>query len=157
MLRESASLGGEVKIVGGLTCEQVAISGAMRIGRDCNAEKFELNGAFTIGGLLNAGVIDIRLHGSSRVQEIGGGTIVIQRGHRLLSGLQKLFRSLTNHAHDLTADSIEGDVITLEYTSAKVVRGKQITIGPGCDIALVEYSESLRQDENARVGEKRQV
>lgn len=51
----------------------------------------------------------------------------------------------------LEVDTIEGDEIYLEYTKASVVRGKNITIGPGCEIEKVEYSDSLEVDEEAHV------
>ncbi len=43
----------------------------------------------------------------------------------------------------LEADTIEGDEIFLENTRARVVRGKKIQIGEGCEIETVEYSESV--------------
>ena len=45
----------------------------------------------------------------------------------------------------------------LENTSAKVVRGKQVTIGQGCVIDLVEYAESYTPSGAPQVGEARQV
>jgi hypothetical protein len=49
------------------------------------------------------------------------------------------------------ADTIEGDEIFLENTHARIVRGKKITIGEGCEIEMVEYSESLEVSPKARV------
>ena len=34
----------------------------------------------------------------------------------------------------LTTDVIEDDEIYLEYTKSKIVRGKDIELGPGCDM-----------------------
>jgi cytoskeletal protein CcmA (bactofilin family) len=51
----------------------------------------------------------------------------------------------------LEADSIEGDEIFLENTKARMVRGKKITIGAGCEIETVEYSDSLEVSPEARV------
>ncbi|WP_157807534.1 hypothetical protein [Geobacillus kaustophilus] len=44
----------------------------------------------------------------------------------------------------------------MEYTRAAVVRGDRVTIGPGCDIGLVEYHTAFAQDKKAAVNEKRQ-
>ena len=51
----------------------------------------------------------------------------------------------------LTTDVIEGDDIYLEYTKAKIVRGKDIELGQGCEIGLIEYKDSYKQDEKAVV------
>jgi cytoskeletal protein CcmA (bactofilin family) len=54
----------------------------------------------------------------------------------------------------LETELIEGDEISLEWTKAKTVRGKQVTIGEGCEIERVEYSQSLEVDEAAEVKEQ---
>jgi cytoskeletal protein CcmA (bactofilin family) len=51
----------------------------------------------------------------------------------------------------LTSNIIEGDLIYLENTNAKIVRGKNVTIGAGCKIELVEYKESFKKDEKSVV------
>lgn len=57
----------------------------------------------------------------------------------------------------LEADSIEGDEIFLENTKARVVRGKKIQIGEGCEIETVEYSESVEIAPGAQVKEQKRV
>ncbi len=57
----------------------------------------------------------------------------------------------------LEADAIEADEIFLENTKARVVRGKKIQIGEGCEIETVEYSESLEIAPGAHVKEQRRV
>lgn len=54
----------------------------------------------------------------------------------------------------LEAELIEGDELNLEWTKAKTVRGKNVTIGEGCEIDRVEYYETLQVHEGAEVGEK---
>lgn len=51
----------------------------------------------------------------------------------------------------LEADTIEGDEIFLENTKARVVRGKKIQLGEGCEIETVEYSDSLEVAQGASV------
>lgn len=57
----------------------------------------------------------------------------------------------------LEADTIEGDEIFLENTRARVVRGKKVQIGEGCEIESVEYSESLEIAPGAQVKEQKRV
>jgi hypothetical protein len=58
---------------------------------------------------------------------------------------------------ELTVRIIEGDDIYLENTHAKVVRGNNIEIGPGCEIKLVEYKYSFKKDEMAEVGTHKNI
>ena len=51
----------------------------------------------------------------------------------------------------LITDIIEGDEIYLEYTKAKIIRGNNVELGPGCEIELIEYKNSYKQDETAIV------
>ncbi len=57
----------------------------------------------------------------------------------------------------LEADTIEADEIFLENTKARVVRGKKIQIGAGCEIESVEYSESLEVAPGAQVKEQKKT
>ncbi|TKH51903.1 cytoplasmic protein, partial [Bacillus cereus] len=52
---------------------------------------------------------------------------------------------------------VEGDDIYLEHTIAEVVRGNNVTIGPGCEISVVEYHTSFNQKGNAVVKEHKQI
>ncbi|MFQ6090422.1 MAG: hypothetical protein ACE5LD_03185, partial [Candidatus Bipolaricaulia bacterium] len=54
----------------------------------------------------------------------------------------------------LETELIEGDEIYLEWTKAKTVRGKKITIGEGCEIERVEYSEKLEVADGAEIKEQ---
>ena len=148
---------GTANVHGNVAAESVILRGALQVKDDCNAETFDAKGGFTIGGLLNAGKMTIRLHGDCRAREIGGASIDVKQEPSLFGGISKLFHSLINLPHGLYVDTIEGDDITLEATTAKVVRGKRVTIGAGCEIDLVEYSECYHPAEEAKVKEQRQI
>lgn len=142
-------IGGQLDVRGGsLSLEKAGVKGRLIVSGDCQAESLSLKGAFDIGGLLNAGTIDLRLYGESRGREIGGERILVRKGFRL-DFLQSLFSIPASGR--LIADIIEGDDIDLEYTSARIVRGKNVTIGPGCDIGLVECSGTYTQVKTAKV------
>jgi hypothetical protein len=57
----------------------------------------------------------------------------------------------------LETNLIEGDDIYLEYTEAAVVRGKKVTLGPGCEIGTLEYSESYQAHRDASVGKTNKI
>ncbi len=56
----------------------------------------------------------------------------------------------------LYAETIEADEVRLEETTCKVVRGKTVVIGPGCQIDLVEYVDDFKHAGGA-VGTARKV
>jgi hypothetical protein len=58
---------------------------------------------------------------------------------------------------ELHTSQIEGDEILLEDTTADIVRGKRVEIGPGCNIESVEYSESLRVVDGATVRNRSRI
>ncbi|MDN5345299.1 MAG: hypothetical protein PWQ18_1413 [Clostridia bacterium] len=139
-----------------LTAEEVKLRGSLQVDGDCNAESFTGEGSFIIGQMLNAEKIEVSLHGDCQAREIGGGSIRVTRRKHILEPIDKLFHLLINHPHGLTAEVIEGDELYLQSTRAKVVRGKKVYLGSGCDIELVEYSESCELAEDARVKEQKQ-
>jgi cytoskeletal protein CcmA (bactofilin family) len=159
-IRDGAGVGklvikGNLSVGGGVAAHEVDLRGFLRMGGDCQAESFVGEGGFTVAGLLNAGNIDITVQAPSSAREIGGERIVVRQP---MGGLNTLTGLLTIWAEKrLTAETIEGDVVWLENTTAKVVRGKTVTIGIGCVVDLVEYADSYTPAGGAQVKEFRQV
>lgn len=150
---------GESIVKGNASVEKADIFGFLNISGECNAETFIAKGPFKIGGLLNAGNIDIEMHCKCQVKEIGGERISIRRGTDVL--VKKIIKSFYMpkdfYLGQLVTDTIEGDDIYLEYAKARVVRGNNIEIGPGCEIDLIEYKNALKQHVASSVGNKRKV
>lgn len=129
----------ELKVTGDLTVRQnlkgnsLQMRGFVTAGGNVDFESMDIKGGFHVEGFLNVGELVINLQlATSRAREIGGERIAIKS------------RSLFNSARTLEAELIEGDQIYLEYTTAKIVRGNNIEIGPGCNIELVEYRTSFK-------------
>ena len=57
----------------------------------------------------------------------------------------------------LTTSVIEGDDIYLEATTAKIVRGNNVTIGSDCNIELVEYRNTITVAPDSKVNEQRDI
>jgi cytoskeletal protein CcmA (bactofilin family) len=129
----------------------IIAKGRININGNFNAEKFHMEGAFKIRGLLNSGELELKLHGPSEAREIGGEKITVKREARFI--FKRLEKLITPYGFNtcLITDIIEGDEIYLEYTKAKIIRGNNIELGPGCEIELIEYKDSYKQDENAVV------
>jgi len=147
---KKAKIHGTANINGNLAIDEIETYGSINVNGDCNAEIFKIEGTFEIEGLLNAGELEISLYGSSEAREIGGEKIIVKRkGKYHFLGLKNLIMPGGNK--ELTAETVEGDDIYLENTQAKVVRGNNIELGPGCEIELVEYKDSFKQDEKVEV------
>ena len=145
---------GNATVGGGVATHEIKILGFMKAGGDCSAETFSAEGAFTIGGLLTADTVDIKLYGPCSAREIGGEKITV----RSPQGFQSITQIFTFWADKkLTAESIEGDDVYLEATNAKVVRGRNVTIGLDCKVDVVEYSDNYSRTDGAMVGEARKV
>lgn len=144
---------GRMTVHGGIHARAVDIKGELNVGADLQAEELSADGAFKVDGLLNAGVVDVRLYGPCRAREIGGERITVGQSRRF-AGLN-IFTFFAEKR--LVADTVEGDVVSLELTSAKVVRGRDVTLGEGCEIDLVEYSGELRQAAGAVVRQATKV
>lgn len=145
-------------IKGNIVSEKVVLRGIVKTQGDCTAETFVSEGTFNITGLLNADTIEIELYAGCRARELGGETITVRRHNS--SGLKKIIQSILpglNIAPGLETDTIEGDYIYLEYTRANAVRGTKVTLGPGCEINLVEYKDQFTQDKGSQVRESKKV
>lgn len=150
---EKATVSGSLHIGGEFAAREVRAAGELTVDGGCSAEKFRAEGGLRIDGLLNAGTVELRLHPfGNRIKEIGGESIRVEKGHRILG---PLLRAFVGSAPILTTETVEGDEIYLEHTKAHIVRGKRITIGGGCEIDLVEYDESLDKDSGAVVRESK--
>lgn len=145
---DSFRTSGSVSVGGKLTGGTAEISGSAKVANDVEMEEFRSRGAFAIEGLLSADSIEIALGGDSRAREVGGECVrVMSRG-----SARRRAGWLGGHSATLSAEIIEGDDVYLEATQADTVRGRRVTIGPGCDIKAVEFGESLQIDPDATVG-----
>jgi cytoskeletal protein CcmA (bactofilin family) len=145
---------GTVEVKGSVYGEQLELKGQLNAKGDCEAEAFTVRGIFEIGGLLNAGILDIKLYRDCQAKEIGGGKIKVRKASTL--NPFNFFFKPSAYAQ-LSASVIEGDEVYLENTKADVVRGNRVTIGKGCDIGIVEYKEDFKQMKGAVVIDNRKL
>ncbi|BBH23028.1 hypothetical protein Back11_43730 [Paenibacillus baekrokdamisoli] len=146
---------GKVTIEGDLIGENIQLNGMVSVKGKCETEKFNMCGRLQMG-VLNAGNIQITLQGNSNIAEIGGEHIQIRKqpGIDFAKWLKVLSIPLGNK---LTAKIIEGDNVCVEYTTAEVVRGTNVTIGSGCEIGLVEYKAKFLQEKGSKVNRLEQI
>ncbi|MBB6715029.1 hypothetical protein [Clostridium gasigenes] len=143
------NISGTTKVNNDCTFDKVRISGNLNIDGSCEGRDFKASARLVIGKLLSADIVEINIEGKSSISEIGGEKITIRKGLSLLG-----FSIFPILKKELSCDSIEGDTIYLENTICKVVRGKNIIIGEGCNINKIEYSGTLTVDKRSEVGER---
>jgi cytoskeletal protein CcmA (bactofilin family) len=150
---------GETRIRGDLAGEDVTLEGHFSIKGNCEAENLEMKGVLTIGGLLNAGKVELKIYSKCEVKEIGGEKIDIRRGtSSIFKRLIGMFYLPSDfHQGMLQVDTIEGDDIYVEHTSAKAIRGTNVIIGPGCTIGHVEYTNQFQKTDDSVIGSHTQV
>lgn len=156
----SLSTSGSLSCKEGIRAEEVKISGSLATGGDVEAESFKSSGGFRIEGLLNASNIEVNMFGRSYVREIGGDRVDIG-----IAPLNVFWQFVVRVFHligigsklGLKSEVIEATDVKLEWTESRVVRGNRVWIGAGCNIDLVEYTESAYVDPDARVKEVRQI
>ena len=159
-IRDGAGIGrlsikGRCSVGGGLAAHDIDLKGELKVSGDCEAESVIGEGALVVGGLLNAGTIDMRVYAPCSAREIGGEKITVRQPGTGFQSFTQLFTFWADKR--LTAETIEGDDVFLELTFAKTVRGRNVTIGDGCQIDLVEYSDNYSRVDGATVGEARKV
>lgn len=139
----------------GLRGTNGSVSGSIHVDGDMEFEQLTISGAAEVSGLMNAESLTIHLGGSCEIGEIGGSEIFVDVPPRHAGFLAKLLGGFA--VPTLKCGTIEGERIRLENTTCDTVRGKNVVIGPGCEIGLVEYSDELTVDPDSRVQRKEKM
>lgn len=150
---------GQMRVAKSLSAEEVVVRGILNINENCNTELFKTKGAFTVDGMLNADTIEVELHGRCSANEIGGEKISVIKGRKNYFNkiISSIFSSFNFFDIRLIANTIEGDNIYLEHTKAKTVRGDSVTIGPNCEIDIVEYKNVFSKTDDSIVKQNKKV
>ena len=113
------------------------------------------------GGLLNAEKVEIWFGSGGHVGSIGGGEIEIARsGGEIVNHSISIFSRFSNNGdiRNFTVDEyIEGDTVEIENVTVPVVTGRIVTVGKGCEIDTVRYSEQCEISPDAKVGKTEKI
>lgn len=155
-VKQTVSVSGAFCCEGNIKCGELLSSGATKIGGDIETERAVIKGNLYCGGLVNAEILEINIGKGVVVQEvgsIGGSRITVKKygGTEKKGFIERLFGRKRERGILRVRDTIEGDEIYLENTIAKVVIGKKITIGDGCKIERLQYTETVAVSSEAQV------
>ena len=132
---------GALEIVKDMEAADVSTTGSFHVSGDAHAQDFHSSGAIVVDGTLKADDISIELGGNSHVRAIEGSDISV----RAMGGFRR---------GELTAESIKGGDIDLVWTTAGLVEGQDVRIGPHCHVDVVVAGE-LMVHESSEVKERR--
>ena len=155
--KENLSASGSIKCEKSIKCEQLTAAGALKV-EDIEAERVKVSGTVNCVGLINAESIEIKFERGINIGSIGGSKIVIAAKKRI-KFLKRLpfFSSLKKAVCVNVNSSVEGDEVSLEYVTCPRVTGRDVTIGRGCNIDLVQYSENIEISPKAKVGKAEKI
>jgi cytoskeletal protein CcmA (bactofilin family) len=140
---ESVEASGSLQVDGSIHAEEISSGGSLHVKGAVESEKFESGGAIRLDGGLKAEEIRIDLGGSSKVSKMEGESIQV----KATGGFFRV-------RGDLMAERIEGESVELEATTAKLVKGENVNIGPLCKVDTVE-ARNLVVHESSEVRERR--
>lgn len=152
---QKLKVAGAAEIDKRLSGGQVNVQGTLTVGGDCEVELFKASGAFSIGGLLSADTIDVKMYGRSKADEIGGESVSFRHMKRPIVDLAVAL-GMTK-ATSLEVRIVEGDHVFLERAKVGTVRGRDVQIGDGCSVELVEYTGEFKQSGSAKVKAVRKI
>ena len=151
---------GGAKCEKSIKCDELSVSGSIKVGLDVEAEKIKIDGVIDCKGLLNAEDVEIKFDKGMDIGSIGGSKIIIIKEPKRKFGerlplLSSLVKKINGNVH--VEGSIEGDEIALEAVTCPRVTGRVVAVGAGCDIDLVQYSDQIEVSPDARVGKTEKI
>lgn len=140
-----------------LKVEKLYVTGMVTVEEDITGERIQCEGMLKSNGFLNCESLEISARGCSKLNEVGAANIKVWAGESYINGFIGRFLPDFLKENKVTANVIEGDNIEIESCEAKIVRGKNIKLGPKCKIGLVEYTGTCEVSPEAKVDEVKQV
>lgn len=146
------------------------VSGYIESSEEIDCDSFICMGIAVVPSV-NASEIHLYPRAASDIKELMGTRIFIaksfdkaelsiQSSYSLKKHLRKAQKHLSKAQEDntnLKVDNIEADEIYLEYTDAAHVSGKNVNIGPHCNIEHLEYMETVKTAPGSSIGKLEKI
>ena len=166
---QKIKLSGEGVFSQNVTTKEACVDGSLRIGGDIRTERLQINGAVCCDGLqakqakisgavcckggMVADDLSICFGGKTRAESIKGEKIEICASKSKKLGKSLLiFKKWQDKANARVQDCMEGREISIDDVTCPRVSGESVRIGKGCNVELVQYSESVQISPRAKVG-----
>lgn len=124
-----------------LEAKRVDSYGSLHVNSDFSADEVNILGHINVLKTLNANKIDLNLTARSSIKEINAMESITVKKHNPLKLGNKHLKS----------KKIKAKVVKLEHTICDLVVGDIVTIGKGCEIQEVHYSQKLIKHTSAKI------
>lgn len=130
---EMIKLNGTADFQGNVNAQQIKGTGTLSIQKTVKAETFTFDGAISINKKLHADTVTLTIN-KGNIKQIEGNIIKVK-----------------SKGGTLHTDTIQGENIELEHTTADLVEGKNINIGKHCEVKEIK-AKQLKTHESSSVG-----
>lgn len=162
---ESVVCDGEIKISGralfnkNIKSEELEINGSLSCYGDIEVtNEIDINGSITCNNL-KTNEFELGFCGKSVVESINARNVEIDMGfnRRFLRGVLFFSCKKQQELNVKINKQIEGEDVSIKYVTCPKVTGKNVTIGDGCVIDLVEYNDVITISPKAKVGKVNKI
>lgn len=136
----NVTIRGDLKGKDSVYANELNIYGRLKIDKNVEGENIKIHGDIKCDGLLTGEKIVIYPSGRSTCKEIGATNLDVLKYKSI--GIWP-FRISFGNRGTLKCDLIEGDNISLEKTTAKTIRGKNVSLLSKCEVGNIEYSDTV--------------
>ena len=124
-----------------IVCGSASLKGSIDVEESITAEEYAVIQGAIQCRMLSAERVSIVLDGKSEIFSIKGSSVSVTKKKHLLPIAQNL----------CVTDSVEADEVSMSYLTCPHVVGSRVVIGKGCEINLVQYSETVEISPDAKV------
>ena len=142
---------GSMQCSNSIKCQQLLINGALKTNEGIEAEELSINGAVSCHDLINAENVEINFWDKVSIGSIGGNHIQLHAKQKIIKFLWFSLVKDFKLGKACVYNTIEGNQIHLDNTNCPRVSGRVVRIGKGCQIDLVQYTDSIEIHPNANV------
>ena len=149
-VKENLFCAGKLKINGNVNCKSLNVKGAASFLDSVTAECAEVSGAIKCESIVKADKLSIKADGKSYIgcAEAEKVSILAKKIKSIFKRIPLLSRAFKNFT---VCSYVKATEVELEYVDCPLVTGRTVKIGRGCNIELVEYTESIEISDKANV------
>ncbi len=142
-VQDRLELSGSTKCEKSVTCGSLTLSGSLRVAGDLSARELCVSGALECPGEIGGEQIRIKFSRGTKLGNLTGETVSLRRHtwHLCLFGKRRL-----------SVASITGKTVSLKHVTCPRVTGDVVTVGRGCKIDLLQYTQEVHISPRAQVG-----
>ena len=132
---------GTAKCKSNVNCKDLFASGMLFVGGNLKSESINSSGTIKCDGVISADNIIISTDRTTKIGAINGKNIILRRKRFSLFSARRIE----------VEESITCEKIALEHVKCPEISGRSVTVGDGCEIGIIRYSESIKISDKSKV------